>query len=196
MTQGDRGSKMEYGLEFFATIGHLMTGVGTIALSILLYRTFKHMNASTRATEIQTEHKFRPWIGPTGTIREANSGSDKKRFEIMIRNYGEYAATGVTVTSLVKLEKIAKDDLKSKTNSHVSLGPLLPTMEKRFWFDMDDQTIKKAKEASTKIFVGIVIEYPLTFGESEYGVISEVDPETLSFVHKDMWVQSPPLRSQ
>lgn len=196
MILGGRGSKTEYSLEFFATIGHLMTGVGTIALSILLYRTFKHMDASTRATELQTEHKFRPWIGPTGAIREVNGDSDKKRFEIMIRNYGEYAATDVTVTNLVKLEKITKDDLKSKTNNHVSLGPLLPTMEKRFWFDIDDQTMRKAKEASTKIFVGIIIGYPLAFGESQYGMISEVDPETLSFVHKDMWVQSPPLRSQ
>lgn len=187
---------MEYSLEFFATIGHLMTGVGTIALSILLYRTFKHMEASTRATELQTEHKFRPWVGPTGTIKEVNGGSDKKRFEVMIKNYGEYAATDVTVKNLVKSEKITKDDLKSTTNNHVSLGPLLPTMEKRFWFDIDNQAIKKAKESSTKIFVGVVIGYPLTFGESEYGMISEVDPDTLSFVHKDMWVQSPSLRSQ
>jgi hypothetical protein len=69
-------------------------------------------------------------------------------------------------------------------------------MEKRFWFDIDEQTIKKAKETNTKIFVGVVIGYPLVFGESQYGMISEVDPETLSFVHKDMWVQSPPLRLQ
>jgi len=69
-------------------------------------------------------------------------------------------------------------------------------MEKRFWFDIDNQTIKKTKETNTKIFVGITIEYPLVVGNSEYGMISEVDPETLSFVHKDMWVQSPPLRSK
>jgi hypothetical protein len=186
---------MEYGLDFFATIGHLMTGTGTIALSILLYRTFKHMEASTHATELQTEHKFRPWVGPTGTIEEIDSGSDKKRFEIMVRNYGEYAANDVLTRSLVKLEQITRDDLKSQANSHVSLGPLLPNMEKRFWFDIDSQTIKKAKEMSAKIFVGVIMEYPLTFGKSEYGMISEVDPETLSFVHKDMWVQSPPMRS-
>jgi hypothetical protein len=186
---------MEYGLEFFATIGHLMTGAGTIALSILLYRTFKHMDASTHATELQTEHKFRPWVGPSGTIEEMNSGSDKKRFEITVKNYGEYAANDVMIRSLVKLEKITRDDLKSQANNPVSLGPLLPNMEKRFWFDVDNQIIKKAKETSTKIFVGVIMEYPLTFGKSEYGMMSEVDPETLSFIHKDMWVQSPSMRS-
>ncbi|HEX9846590.1 MAG TPA: hypothetical protein VGA92_09055 [Candidatus Nitrosotenuis sp.] len=187
---------MEYSLEFFATIGHVMTGIGTMMLSVLLYKTFRHMEASTRATELQTEYKFRPWVGPIGTVREINDDSDKKRFEITIRNYGEYAATDVTAASLVKSEKITRDDLKSKPNGHVSLGPLLPNMEKRFWFDIDNQTIKKTKETNTKIFVGITIEYPLVVGNSEYGMISEVDPETLSFVHKDMWVQSPPLRSK
>lgn len=186
---------MEYGLEFFATVGHLMTGAGTIVLSVLLYKTFRHMEASTHATELQTEHKFRPWIGPSGQIKEMEAGSDKKRFEVMIKNYGEYAATDVLVRSLVRLEKITKDELKSRADNNVSLGPLLPNMEKRFWFDVDDQIIKKTKEENAKIFVGVIIEYPLTFGKSEYGMISEIDPETLGFVHKDMWVQSPPMRS-
>lgn len=186
---------MEYGLEFFATIGHLMTGAGTIVLSVLLYKTFRHMEASTRATELQTEHKFRPWIGPTGTITQTDVGPDKKRFEIMVKNYGEYASSDVTVRSFVSLDKITRDGLKSKADSNVRLGPLLPNMEKRFWFDIDGQTIKKAKDANAKIFAGVIIEYPLAFGKSEYGMISEVDPDTLSFVHGDMWVQSPSMRS-
>ncbi|MEW6043423.1 MAG: hypothetical protein AB1608_04100 [Thermoproteota archaeon] len=186
---------MEYSLEFFATIGHLMTGFGTIVLSVLLYRTFKHLEASTRATEFQTEYKFRPWIGPTGTIREIASDSNKKRFEVIIKNYGEYAATDLTVANLVKSEKMTKDELKSNADNRVSLGPLLPTMEKRFWFEIDVQTIQKAKEANSSIYTGVIIEYPLTFGKSEYGMISEVDPETFTFVHKDMWIHSPSLKS-
>lgn len=185
---------MEYGLEFFATIGHLMTGVGTIALSILLYRTFKHMEASTRATEIQTEYKFRPWIGPTGTLKEIEVDSDKKRFELTLKNYGEYAATDVIIKSLVGTEQITRDGLKSKADVSKSLGPLLPSMEKRFWFDIDNHTIKETRENGTKIYVGILIEYPLTFGKSEYGMISEFDSETAIFVHSDMWVQSPTMR--
>lgn len=186
---------MEYSLEFFATVGHLMTGIGTIVLSILLYKTFRHMEASTRATELQTEHKFRPWIGPTGNIREIDSTHERKRFEIMIRNYGEYAATEVTVRNLIKLEKMTRDEIKSKSDNIVNLGPLLPNMEKRFWCDIDNQLIMKTKDTDSKIVVGIIIEYPLTIGKSEYGMISEVDPNTLSFVHKDMWVQSPSIKS-
>lgn len=194
MVSGTGTIDMEYSLEFFATIGHLMTGVGTVVLSVLLYRTLKHLETVTRATESQTEYKFRPWVGPSGRVNEIAAGSDKKRFEIVIKNYGEYAADDVTITNLIKLETISRNDLKSKAETRLSLGPLLPTMEKRFWFDIDNHTIKKAKDASAKIFVGIIMEYPLTFGKSEYGMISELDPETMSFVHKDMWVQSPPLR--
>jgi hypothetical protein len=183
-------------MEFFATVGHLMTGGGTVVLSILLYRTLKHLETVTRATESQTEYKFRPWIGPIGTIKAMEGSSDKKRFELVIRNYGEYATNDVIITNLIKSEIITKDELKLKADAHRSLGPLLPNMEKRFWFDIDNQTIKKAKDTNTKIFVGVIMEYPLTFGKSEYGMISELDPETFSFVHKDMWVQSPPLRSE
>lgn len=55
---------MEYDLEFLATIGHLLTGFGTIVLAVLLYKTFRHLEASTRAANIQTEYKLRPWVGP------------------------------------------------------------------------------------------------------------------------------------
>ena len=171
-----------------------MTGGGTIVLSVLLYRTFKHLETVSRATESQTEYKFRPWIGPAGTIHEVAAGSDKKRFEIVIKNYGEYAANDLTVINLIKTEAMSRDELKSKAETRLSLGPLLPTMEKRFWFDIDNHAIKKAKDAGSKIFVGVIIEYPLTFGKSEYGMISELDLETMGFVHKEMWVQSPPLR--
>jgi hypothetical protein len=183
---------MEANLEVLATIGHLMTGFGTIVLAILLYGTFKHLEASTRSAEIQAEYKLRPWVGPTGVIKNLGDNQNKKRFEIMIKNFGDLPATNVSVFSVVKTNQVSRDEIKT---NKIDLGPVLPNMEKRFWLDVDSDTIQKAKE-SGRFYSGIVFEYPVAFGKSEYGLISEIDVETFSFVHKDMWVSSPPLRQK
>ena len=182
---------MEYGLEFFATIGHIMTGIGTITLAILLYGTFKHMNAATRATEIQTEYKFRPLVGPTGVIRKISSDEEKTRIEITIKNFGDLPATNVSVYSISKLTQVSKEEVRS--SNKIDLGPVLPNMEKHYWFDIDNIIIDGAKKANGKISSGLLFEYPLAFGKSEYGMISEINPENFGFVHKDMWVFSPPM---
>lgn len=56
-------------LSLIATMGHLMTGIGTVVLVVLIVKTLKHMEIATRFTEIQTNYKFRPWIGPSNTIK-------------------------------------------------------------------------------------------------------------------------------
>ena len=65
---------------------------------------------------------------------------------------------------------------------------MLPNMEKHYWFFIDSERIKKAKEGKTKIFIALYFEYPLTQGTSGYGMISEYIPKMNSFIHKDMWV--------
>lgn len=186
---------MDYALDLIGTIGHMMTGVGTIILSILIYRTFKHLNASTRAAEIQTEYKFRPWIGHTGVIKEISSDSNKKQFEIMIKNYGDLPATEVIVSSLVKDHKITKDEIKTHAINHISLGPILPNMEKRYWLDVKNSIIETAKNENGQIFTAILLEYPLSFGKSEYGLISEINTSSFAFTHIDMWAFSPQLKN-
>ena len=184
---------MELSLEFFATVGHLMTGFGTLFAVVLLFRTLKHLEASTRVAIIQTEFKFRPWVGPTGVIREANSNQEKKQFDIIIKNFGDLPASNVTVYSIVKSSKISRDDIRAETATKVDLGPVLPNMEKRFWLDIANEIIDGARQTNSSVWSGVVFEYPLPFGKSEYGLISEIDPETFLFVHKDMWVKSPPI---
>jgi hypothetical protein len=66
-------------------------------------------------------------------------------------------------------------------------------MEKHFWLDVDIDIIQKAKDSGKKFCTGMIFEYPLAFGKSEYGMISETDTQEFAFVHKDMWVYSPPL---
>lgn len=181
---------MEYDLEFLATIGHLMTGIGTITLAVLLYRTFKHMNASTKAANIQTEFKFRPWVGPTGVIRHLDTDAEKTRIEITIKNFGDLPATNVSAYGIAKTTQVTKDQVRA---NKVDLGPILPNMEKHYWFDIPNEIIEGAKKQGSKISGGMLFEYPLSFGKSEYGMISEIDPESFKFIHKEMWVNSPSM---
>lgn len=184
---------MEYDLEFVATMGHLMTGFGTIILAFLLYKTFRHLEASTRAANIQTEYKLRPWVGPTGAIQQLFRDAKKTRIEITIKNFGDLPATNVIAYSIASISEIAKDEVHK--SSKVDLGPVLPNMEKHYWFDIPNEVIDEAIKSKTKISGGLLFEYPLSYGNSEYGMISEIDPETFKFVHKEMWVHSPSMMS-
>ena len=64
----DHVEEMEYNIEIVVGIAHWLTGIGTVVLAIALIRTFKHMEAVTKMTSIETEYRLRPWIAPTDTI--------------------------------------------------------------------------------------------------------------------------------
>ena len=58
---------LEIGIEVWA---QMATAAATIALVILLFLTVKQFEAQVEVSRIQTEFRFRPWIGPTGTIKK------------------------------------------------------------------------------------------------------------------------------
>lgn len=131
--------------------------------------------------------------GPTGAIQQLGKDAKKTRIEITIKNFGDLPATNVAVYSLAKTTDVKKEELRSSPK--VDLGPVLPNMEKHYWFDIPNEVIDEAIKSKTKISGGLVFEYPLSYGNSEYGMISEIDPETFKFVHKEMWVHSPSMMS-
>jgi len=69
---------VEFSIE---AIGSIATAVATIALVILLYRTVKQFEATVEVSRIQTEYRFRPWIGHSGAINK-----NRKILWIMIVN--------------------------------------------------------------------------------------------------------------
>ena len=60
---------VEVGFDIIAALGSIATALATIVLVVLLWRTFKHLEEATRLSRVQTEHRFRPWIGPTNSIK-------------------------------------------------------------------------------------------------------------------------------
>jgi len=62
-------------------------------------------------------------------------------------------------------------------------------MEKKYWIFVDSELIEKAKHDSGPIYVTVYFLYEFTGGgKSGYGMISQLDANSNTFVHIDMWV--------
>ena len=165
-------------------------GVATVAVVYLLWKTVRHMEESTKLSRVQVAHRFRPWVGPSSGIEFMNTTPDKKeQFVITLKNYGELPASNVVAMFTMKNEMPTRDILKSSDGiDKFNLGPLLPNMEKRYWFFIDSDIMQKAKDNSTQIFVALYFACEFAGGRSGYGMISHFDRKASAFVHKDMWV--------
>ena len=177
-------------LEFWIGVAHWLTGIGTVALAIALYKTFRHLEITTKMSKIETEYRLRPWIGPSSGIqRMDDSINGNIQFSITIKNFGDLPGSAVKAKSIVDTKPLTRDSLKKSTE--FNLGPLLPNMEKSYWFFVTPsmwQNISKNKET---LHVAIYFEYSSLSGLNGYGMISEYVNQ--SFVHKDMWVDYPEI---
>ncbi len=188
--------EMEYDIEVVVGIAHWFTGIGTVVLAVALIRTFKHMEAVTKMTTLETEYRLRPWIGPTGSINKMDhSINEKCQFDIAIENYGELPASGVTAKFKMDTKMLSREDAESSDLESFDLGPVFPNMEKHYWFFIEPELWKKALEEQEKLFTILYFEYKTGAGKSGYGMISEYIPSSQNFVHRDMWIDDKKLNS-
>lgn len=182
---------LSHSLEFWVGIAHWLTGIGTIVLAFALFRTFKHLEAVTKMTTIETEYRLRPWIGPSSGIKRMdNSINGDIQFSITIKNFGDLPASGVKAKSIVSTNPIIKEALKEPL-TEFNLGPLLPHMEKSYWFFIEPSLWEKIVNGGESLFVGIYFEYPSITGSNGYGMVSEFNKNNETFIHKEMWIDYP-----
>ena len=173
-------------------VGSIATAMATIALVLLLYRTVKQLEATVEVSRIQTEFRFRPWIGHIGTIKKMDESINQNyQFEIIIKNFGELPASNVTANFVLSKNIIQREESKSEKHDSFNLGPMLPNMEKHYWFFIPHDVWKKGEEKSEKIFVGLFFKYPALGRDNGYGIISEYNASTHNFIHNDMWIDDP-----
>jgi hypothetical protein len=177
-------------LAFYETIGILATAATSAVLVVLLYKTVRQLEHTVTLSRVQTEYRFRPWIGPLNSIQALLRNDEKRQYDCTIKNYGEIPAQYVKAYCKIDTKLMSKDIFKSELGEPFDLGPLLPNMEKHYWIFIDSDLIQKAKEGKEKIFSALYFEYPLSDGKSGYGMISEYNPKTDGFMHKEMWVDS------
>lgn len=173
-------------VEQLSSIG---TAVGTIALVFMFWKTIQQLEETVKLSRIQSVHRFRPWVGPINNIELMSKNQGRQQFSITLKNYGEIPASNVVVMFMMKNEMMTRDTLKNSTVADsFNLGPLLPNMEKRYWFFIDSDLVQKAKDANAQIFISLYFSYEHSGGKSGYGMISYFDTKINGFVHRDMWV--------
>ncbi len=173
-------------LEQLSSIG---TAVGTIALVFMFWKTIRQLEETVKLSRIQSVHRFRPWVGPINNIESMSTSQGRQQFSITLKNYGEIPASNVIAMFMMKNETMTRNELKNSNGADsFNLGPLLPNMEKRYWFFIDSDLIKKANDGNAQIFISLYFSYDHPGGKSGYGMISHFNTKTNGFVHKEMWV--------
>ena len=163
-----------------------------MAVVILLWKTVKDFAELAKVSKLQTEVRFRPWVGPSGGFEFLREDNDKKQYSIAMKNFGEVPASNVIVTSVISNTKPDKskllEDSKASGGNEFHIGPLLPGMEKRYWIFIENEQYRKTVEGASNIFVFIYFSYFYSGGKSGYGMISQLDNKTNNFVHREMWI--------
>ena len=162
---------------------------------ILLWKTVKDFAELAKVSKLQTEVRFRPWVGPSGGFELLRDDDDKKQYSIAMKNFGEVPASNVIVTCTITDSMPAKlsflnhnHNNSSESKNQFQLGPLLPGMEKRYWVFIENDRYRKTMEGASNIFIFIYFSYVYSGGKSGYGMISQLDNKTNNFVHREMWI--------
>jgi len=175
--------------EYFEIIGVFLEAV----IILLLWKTVKDFAELAKVSKLQTEVRFRPWVGPNGGFELLSEDGDKKQYSITLKNFGEVPASNVIVTCTItdsmpdKLSFLKNND-KNDSKNQFQLGPLLPGMEKRYWVFVDNEKYRKTMAGTSDLFIFIYFSYVFSGGKSGYGMISQLDKKTNNFVHKEMWI--------
>ena len=172
-------------LTVLGQLGSIGTAIGTITLVFLFWRTIQQLEETVKVSKIQSQYRFRPWVGPSGKIEFIARNDIKDQFCITVKNYGEIPSTSVVAKYLMKTELPKREMLSSNETTSFNLGPLLPNMEKRYWFFVDSDLTQKAE---SNVFTLLYFQYEHHGGKSGYGLISRFDGTSNSFVHVDMWI--------
>jgi hypothetical protein len=157
---------------------------------VLLWKTEKDFAELAKVSKLQTEVRFRPWVGPSGGFELLRDDDDKKQYSIAMKNFGEVPATNVVVSCIVSDTKPDKSNsmAQSNGNNQFHLGSLLPGMEKRYWIFLDKERYKKTMEGTSDVFIFLYFSYVFSGGKSGYGMISQLDSKTSNFIHREMWI--------
>jgi hypothetical protein len=141
--------------DYFEIMG-VFLNIGVI---LLLWKTVKDFAELAKVSKLQTEVRFRPWVGPNGGYELLREDDAKKQYAIAMKNFGEVPASNVIVTCTITDTKPNKsnpmNNSKNNGNNQFQIGPLLPGMEKRYWVFIDNERFRKTMEGASNIFIFI-----------------------------------------
>jgi hypothetical protein len=123
-----------------------------IGVILLLWKTVKDFAELAKVSKLQTEVRFRPWVGPSGGFELLREDDAKKQYSIAMKNFGEVPASNVIVTCTISDTRPDKsnpmNNSKSNSDNQFQIGPLLPGMEKRYWIFIENERYRKTMEGA------------------------------------------------
>lgn len=84
---------------------------------VLLWKTVKDFAELAKVSKLQTQVRFRPWVGPSGGFEFLREDTDKKRYSIAMRNL-EKCVPNVIVTSSISDTKPDKSAILESSKSN------------------------------------------------------------------------------
>jgi len=156
-----------------------------VAMTILIWKEIVHIDEVFKFTKLQSQ----PWVGPSdgNILSDPNPPLGKEKFIIKLKNFGKTPAKNVTIHFISQNKKLSKSSLQESNVNKFSLGPMLPNMEKSYWFYLDSDEMQKARKNAAQVFIGIYISYEFSGGKNGYGLISHFDSYEDGFVKTEMW---------
>ena len=94
------------------------------------------------------------------------------------------------IENIKNTKPITRELLQSISVDSYNLGPVMPTMEKHYWFFINSDTWNKADDGLEPLHIGLYFEYSTAGKKSGYGMLSEYNSTTKNFIHKDMWIDN------
>lgn len=168
----------------------IISGIAEVGVVFLLYKTVKDFAELAKVSRLQTEVRFRPWIGPSSNFIKIGHDNEAKQdqYAITLKNFGEVPSSSVLAISIISPSLPRRETLKTENNNvtKFDLGPLLPNMEKKYWIFLDSEMISNPKR---EIFIALYFSYRYSGASSGYGMISQYDRKNDIFIHKDMWLE-------
>jgi len=155
-----------------------------VVMTFLIWKEIAHIREAFHFTKLHS----RPWVGPSdGKISRDKDSKNKEKYVIKIKNFGKSPAKNVTVNFIVQDQKLSRGSVKNSHGDKFSLGPLLPEMEKNYWFYIDSDKMQKARSNAADVYIGLYISYELLHGKNGYGMIGHFDSHENDFVKTEMW---------
>ena len=106
-------------LTIIGQIGSIGTAVGTIALVFLFWKTIKQLEETVKLSRIQSEYRFRPWIGPFNGIQFMSTTDAQDQFSLTMKNYGAIPSSNLIAKFTMKTDPITKEILKNQSCSAI-----------------------------------------------------------------------------
>jgi len=189
LTEAPTGGEDKSPIGTLQTYITIIAGIAEVGVVFLLYKTVKDFSELAKVSKLQTEVRFRPWVGPSSNFIKIGHDTEAKKYQyaITLKNFGEVPSSSVMAMSIISPALPKRETLKedAKNATKFDLGPLLPNMEKKYWIFLDTEMIANP---NVEIFIALYFSYRHSGASSGYGMISQYDRKNDIFVHKDMWL--------